>query len=106
MCQCFHTYGARYEGRNYEKKGLVLPCRMKAQINGGVYMLAIIGSLKLMGCLKRNRVKRKRVMLTVKLMSKHLAIKSPAKSRRQHADEQGKYDRSDETLIHAIRLYT
>lgn len=64
-----------------------MPRRMEAQINGGIYMLAIMRSLKLMRFLKRNRIKGQRMMLTIQLMRKYFAIKRPAKPRRQHGDE-------------------
>jgi len=77
---------------------------MKTQINGRVYMLAIISSLKLMGFLKRNRIKRKRMVLTIKFMSKYLAIKGPAKSRRIVTNKANMTDRM-RRLFMTIRLY-
>jgi len=50
-------------------------------------MLAIIGYFMLVRFQKRNRIKRERMMLTIKLMGKYLAIECPAKSSRQDSDE-------------------
>ena len=71
----------------------------------GIQMAIVVEGCMLMRLKMRRRIQGKNVMLMIKLMSEYFAIKRPAESVRQHADEQCEHDRTNmAALIHGVLI--
>lgn len=103
--QSLHTNGSGNERKGRQEKWLILSGCMQAQMGGGIQMIIIVENGMLMGLKMRRRIKRQNMMLVIKLMRKHLAVKRPAKRVRQHTDKQHKHDNMDMTArVHGTEI--
>lgn len=74
-------------------------------MRSGIQMAVIVKNITLMGLEVCRWIKGENMMLVIKLMSKYLAIKRPAKRIRQHADKQHKHDGINMmAFMHVVRI--